>query len=309
MPGPIATLPSDTPNDEARPGRRAPYAQLVFSGGGLRCFWHGGWMEAVEARRTFAPERVTGSSGGALSAAAWLANREGHLFDRFTRALRRTDWNVTLDDMNGDDGRSPHQRVYEAIVEDVIDDAAQARIADGPVFQISVSTTGEGAGATLRAIGAGTIYQLEQMVAPTPRPRLSASAGVEQRIVDARRAARDRRLPDLIRMAATVPPAFRAEAWDGPDTEGGEPIYDGGMVDKAPLPEPDAGQTLVLLTKRFRALPDDDPNRIHYVQPSETVLSGSKLDFTDPGLLREAWDQGHRDGEAWLKTHQGGDTT
>ncbi|MEM7709198.1 MAG: patatin-like phospholipase family protein [Pseudomonadota bacterium] len=244
-------MPDPAPRDEAQPGRRGRYAQLVFSGGGLRCFWHGGWLEAVEAELTFAPDRVTGSSGGALTAAAWIASCGDRLFDRFDRALRDTDRNITLDDLDEGDGRSPHQRVYEAIVRDVIDTEAQARIADGPVFQISVSTTGETGAATLRALAAGTIYQIEQIAAPTPRPRLSAVAGMEQRLIDARRAARDGTLPDLIRMAATVPPAFRPDAWNE------EPIYDGGMVDKAPLPEPDDGPTLVLLTKRFHSLPDD----------------------------------------------------
>ena len=272
---------------------QAPYEQLVFSGGGLRCFWHGGWMEAVRERRSFAPERVTGVSGGALSAAAWIAGEESHLFDRFSRAVTRTESNATLTDLDAEDGRSPHQRVYEAIVADVIDAEAQARIADGPAFQISVATPGDGAGHVLKALAAGTIYQAEQVVAPTPKPRLSALAGVEQRLIDARRAARDGVLADLIRMAATVPPAFRADDWDG------EPVFDGGMVDKAPRPEPDRGRTLVLLTKRFTSLPDD-PDRVDYVQPSEAVLSGSKLDFTDPTLLREAWDQGCSDGTAWL---------
>ena len=149
-------------------------------------------------------------------------------------------------------------------------------------------------GHVLKALAAGTIYQAEQVVAPTPRPRLSSIAGVEQRLIDARRAARDGRLPDLIRMAATVPPAFRADTWDG------EAVFDGGMVNKAPRPDPDTGRTLVLLTKRFRSLPDD-PDRVDYVQPSQDVLSGSKLDFTDRTLLREAWDQGAHDGAAWVQ--------
>ena len=279
--------------------RDADYAQIVFSGGGLRCFWHGGWMSVVERSLRFAPVRVTGVSGGALSAAAWIADREDWLFERFSRALSRTDSNVTVGDMDDEQGRSPHQRVYGAIVRDVIDVGAMARIADGPAFQVSVTTTegaGEGSGlATAKALAAGGVYQAEQVVAPTPRPRLSAKVGVEQRLVDARAAARDGTLSDLVRMAATVPPAFRPDHWDG------EPVYDGGMMDKAPLPDPDEGRTLVLLTKRFRTLPDDDGGRIDYVQPSEAVLSGSKLDFTDPDLLREAWDQGERDGAAWLR--------
>ena len=271
----------------------APFTQVVFSGGGLRCFWHGGWMRVVDdAGQAPDPARVTGVSGGALSASAWLAGQEDWLFERFSRALRANDANVTLDDLDDEDGRSPHQRVYEAIVEDVIDAKAQSRIAEGPQFQISVSTTGDGAGSTLKALAAGTIYQVEQMLAPTPRPRASSYAGVEQRLIDARRAARDGTLPDLIRMAATVPPAFRPDHW------GDEPIYDGGMVDKAPLPDPDMGRTLALLTKRFKSLPDDP--HVHWVQPSDPVLDGSKLDFTDPDLLHQAWRLGEEDGRRWL---------
>jgi len=281
------------------PKRPAPYDQLVFSGGGLRCFWHGGWMEAAGVTFRFDPVRVTGSSGGALSAAAWIARREDHLFDRFTRALRQADDNFTWDDTDDAHGRSAHQRIYATIVEDVIDADAVAAIADGPAFQISVSTPGKGRGAMAKALVGGTIYQAEQAISPTPRPRLSAITGLEQRLIDARAAARDGTLPDLIRMAATVPPAFRADKWNG------EPIFDGGQVDKAPLPDPDSGRTLVLLTKRFHALPDDaEGSRIDYVQPSQPVLDGSKLDFTDPGLLRQAWDRGHDDGVAWLDDHQ-----
>lgn len=276
-----------------------PYAQVVFSGGGLRCFWHGGFMEVLAERGLEPrPERVTGSSGGALSAAAWLADSESRLFERFSRALRRNDTNATLTDLDDDDGRSPHQRVYEAVVEDVIDAAAMRRIAAGPAFQISVSTTGADGGATLRALAAGAAYQAEQAVAPTPHPRLTAAAGVEQRLIDARAAAADGTLPDLIRMAATVPPAFRPDEWPNPGTGEPEPVYDGGMVDKAPRPEPDRGPTLILLTKRFRHLPEEEAT--DYVQPSRPVLDGSKLDFTDPALLRQAWDRGREDAEGWL---------
>ena len=280
------------PADGSRPD--APYDQLVFSGGGLRCFWHGGFMSVAETRLRFRPLRVTGVSGGALSAAAWIADREGWLFERFSRALRHQDRNATLPDLGETDGRSPHQRLYEAIVTDVVDADAQRRIAAGPAFQISLSTPGAAAAPAARALAAGAIYEAEQAVAPTPRPRLSAAAGLEQRLADARAAAAEGTLPALVRMAATVPPAFRAERWDD------EPVFDGGMIDKAPLPDPDRGRTLVLLTRRFHHMPDDEDGRIEYVQPSEAVLSGSKLDFTDPGLLHEAWAQGRRDGAAWL---------
>ncbi|WP_371157439.1 patatin-like phospholipase family protein [Jannaschia sp. 2305UL9-9] len=284
----------DPDNHAPSPDRPvAPYAQLVFSGGGLRCFWHGGFMAAASDAFRFKPERVTGSSGGALSAAAWIAGVEQALYDRFSQELAHQDDNLALDDMDGEHGRSPHQRIYDAILRDVLTDAVCADIADGPAFQISVSTPGASAVPTARALAGGTIYQLEQLVSPTPRPRLSAVTGMEQRLIDARQAARDGSLRDLVRMAATVPPAFRPDTWDG------EAIYDGGMVDKAPLPVPDKGATLILLTKRFHRLPDDDDGRCTYVQPEKDILPGAKLDFTDPDLLKTAWDQGRSDGQLW----------
>ena len=272
---------------------RLPYDQLVFSGGGLRCFWHGGFLSALEEVHDLAPVRVTGSSGGALSAAAWIAGVEQELFDRFKRAIAEQDDNVTLRAMGDDHGRSPHQRIYTRIISDVIDADAMARIADGMAFQINLSTPGVSVAPTLRALIGGTLYHAEQAVAATPRPRLASITGMKQRLVDARVAARDGTLPELIRMAATVPPAFRADRWKG------EVVFDGGMVNKAPLPDPDAGPTLILLTKRFRILPDDDGGRITYVQPSQDVLPGDKLNFTDPDLLAKAWKQGEEDGRRW----------
>lgn len=272
---------------------RLPYEQLVFSGGGLRCFWHGGFLEVAAADRTLEPERVTGSSGGALSAAVWIADREIALRDRFEAALAEEGSNFSLDDADDEAGRSAHQRVYGQIIEDVLDDASIDRIANGPAFQVSVSTPGNTNASTLRALLGGTLYQAEQWLAPTPRPRLGHLTGMEQRLIDARAAARDGTLRDLVRMAATVPPAFRPDDWNG------EPVFDGGMVDKAPLPDPDSGATLVLLTKRFRSLPDDEGGRVVYIQPSDDVLPGQKLDFTDSGLPRIAWGQGRDDGRRW----------
>lgn len=73
-------------------------------------------------------------------------------------------------------------------------------------------------------------------------------------------------------------------------------VFDGGMVDKAPMPEPGEGRTLVLPTKRFQALPEDEDGRITFVQPESDILPGRKLDFTDPDLVSEAWNQGRDDG-------------
>jgi predicted acylesterase/phospholipase RssA len=115
--------------------------------------------------------------------------------------------------------------------------------------------------------------------------------GLCEERVDANQAARDHHLTDLICAAATIPPAF-----DPPDWEG-EPAIDAGMADQAPMPVPDEGTSLILLTKRFRNHPDI-PGRT-YVQPSEEVPA-DKIDFTDPDKVRDTWALGEKDARRFL---------
>lgn len=67
--------------------------QLVFSGGGIRCFWHGGFLSGLGDKAKLAPQRVSGASGGALSAVAWIGGREQDLKMLMTEAFRLNDAN------------------------------------------------------------------------------------------------------------------------------------------------------------------------------------------------------------------------
>ena len=64
------------------------FDQLAFSGGGIRCFWHGGFLVRVGPHLGLDVKRVSGVSGGALSAAAWIGGREQDLLILMTEAFR-----------------------------------------------------------------------------------------------------------------------------------------------------------------------------------------------------------------------------
>ena len=74
-------------------------------------------------------------------------------------------------------------------------------------------------------------------------------------------------------------------------------VVDGGMADQAPLPDPDEGVTMVLLTRDYKRLPDVEGR--HYIAPSKETPA-DKIDFTDPQKLRDTWAQGTRDAERYL---------
>ena len=263
------------------------YDQVVFSGGGTRCFWHGGFMEVLAKRGPLKPARISSVSGGALSAASWIADRERELMEIMGEAFDANGSNVDLAENN----YTPHQEIYRQVVSDTLRREDIEAIADGPHFQVLLGhppqNLPEKAGAAL----AVSLYELDQQVRSTPHLKLTEAAGIEGNLVDAKRAAREGRLIDLICAAATIPPVFDTPEWDG------RTVVDGGTVDKAPVPDPDEGTTLLLLTRIYRNLPDIEGRT--YLQPSEPV-EADKIDFTDRSKIEETWALGRRDAEAWL---------
>ena len=263
------------------------YSQLVFSGGGIRCFWHGGFLEVYETEHPLQPNHVSGVSGGALSAAAWIGKRERTLLDLMSEAFRLNDANFDLHRSN----LTPHQELYRAVVETTMDQEAIDRVADGPALEISMSIPPGGMPARAAAAFYGVLYKLDQAVRSTPHLVLPRTLGLGQLVADGRQAARDGVLVDLICAAATIPPVFDVSNWNGTR------VLDGGMFDKAPALGPEPGETLVLLTSEYRNIPDIAGRT--YLQP-RCPVPADKIDFTDPQKVVDTWEQGRRDARAVL---------
>ena len=270
------------------------FDQVVFSGGGTRCTWQGGFMHVLRAERPIRPDRVVGVSGGALSACGFVTHRGVRVRDTMTDLFARHDRNLPLNEpFDGDCSVTPHQQMYRKVVEDCIgDDEALEAVADGPVTQIHIARPPSDDWAKTSGTAVALAYAADQAIRSTPHHRWPEAAGLTGEMVDANAAARDGRLVDLVCAAATIPPVFEPPLWDG------APAVDAGMVDKAPMPVPDRGRTLVLLTRSYRNLPQVE-GRL-YIAPSETVPA-DKIDFTDPDKLRRTWDLGEDDARRMLR--------
>lgn len=266
------------------------FEQLVFSGGGIRCFWHGGFLAAAGDAIALAPKRISTVSGGALSAASWIAGREQRLLERMQEAFRENESNVA----SGKSNYTPHEELYRAVVRDTLDGDADDAVAEGPECEVLLGVPRGRLPTRLAVAMAGAAYFGEKALTSRPHLQWARAFALRPIRVDMRKAAREGRLVDLICAAATIPPVFDVPQWDGC------PVVDGGMIDKAPLPSGDAGRTFILLTKRYRDLPHDD--RRTYVQPSRETPA-DKIDFADHTKVQETWDLGKSDGAAWLSAH------
>lgn len=239
----------------------------------------------------FRPERVTGVSGGALAGAVWLSGNEQRLLDEMCAAFEKQETNIDLFAVD-EDGISPHQRLYSEVVDRVLDGEAAKAVSDGPGFQILIAHPPDTGLPTLTGTALAAAYEAELHLVGSPHFNWAEKIGLDAHLVDANAAARDGKLVDLVCAAAVIPPVFEPPLWQD------KRVVDGGMADQAPMPEPDEGQTLVLLTRDYKNTPDH-PRRT-YVWPTEETPA-DKIDFTDPQKLRETWALGQSDAEQWLE--------
>ncbi|TMM55492.1 patatin-like phospholipase family protein [Sulfitobacter sabulilitoris] len=271
------------------------YDQMVCSGGGTRCFWQGGFLDVVRDGIDLSPVRISAVSGGALTGAGFITRKGRDVLDAMMAAFAHTDANVTLHDLTHGTGSTPHQRIYREVVGDVFDAAACRIVANGPSFQVLIGRPPLDRAPKLSGSAAALAYEAELHLIGNPHFNWAEKIGVTAELVDARQAARDGRLVDLICAAAVIPPVFDPPLWDG------RPVIDGGMADQAPLPQPDEGSTLILLTRDYARIPQIETR--HYVRPSHKV-EADKIDFTDPDKIARTWAQGEADGREFLKTRK-----
>ena len=272
--------------------RDTRFDQLVFSGGGTRCFWQGGFLHVVRDAIQLHPARIASVSGGAMSAAGFIVHRGQMILDEMIRAFAEQDSNFDLNELTNDaDGRTPHQRIYREVVTRVLSDV-QDEIAAGPSYQVLIAHPPDEDHAEASGSAATLAYEAELHLVSSPHFEWAEKGGVDTTVVDARQAAADGRVIDLICAAATIPPIFDPPTWNG------RPVIDGGMANQAPMPDPDEGRTLVLLTRRYGEIPQAG-GRL-YVAPSEETPA-DKIDFTDPEKIRRTWEAGERDGRAFLE--------
>jgi hypothetical protein len=290
------------PTLDSRRGHWCPHGvtdtafdSVVFSGGGTRCFWQLGFLDAAAAPLSLSPVRLIAVSSGVLAACAWSAGRSETLLDQMKAVFAPQRHNVGHANGHDDQAATPHQELYSDVVDAVFDDAARRAVADGPALTVNLTVPPPLPPPLLEHGTALLAYELDQKIRSHPHTRLPSLLGAKPLAVDACAAARSQTLKDLICAAAAIPPVFDLRHWEG------RPVMDGGMTDNAPLPG-GHGRTLVLLTRRYRkTLSSPD---IVVVSPSHEVPA-DKADFTDSDQLEKTWALGRRDGVRFVEARRG----
>jgi predicted acylesterase/phospholipase RssA len=271
------------------------FAALALAGGGNRCYWQGGFLDALWRSTAERPRLIVAVSAGAFQACFTVAGVGDRVRARVQEACRATKGNV--DWLGPLQGRRlfPVGDLYPRLLDETFGEDEMARLRAGPEILIKVSRPPRWLPVGL-ATATGLIgYQVEKKLLNPLHPRVGRGLGFVADYVSTHAVESREELIAALAASACVPPFMPL------GRVGGAVALDGGLVDNVPvarlLPFEQAGErTLVLATRHYGTLPDI-PNRT-YVQPSRRVRI-DKFSITDGAGIARAHALGEEDGAAF----------
>ncbi|BCQ21906.1 patatin-like phospholipase family protein [Caballeronia sp. NK8] len=275
------------------------FDQVVFAGGGNRCWWQAGFWDIVRPELNLKPRIIAGISAGAATACMLYTNESRWVMDYYAHALRDNTRNAYWGNLLRGQSVFPHYRIYRQALLDIFADRFRD-LSSAPEIRIGVSHLPRWLGAR-SAVAAGLIaYNIEKYVRKTLHPTLGQALGFHPEFVKAQECATIDDLADLILQSSSTPPFTPILRRNG------RPVLDGGMVDNVPVSALDAspGLVLVMVTRlypreRMFIVPLGEQKRL-YIQPSRKVPISS-WDYTSPSQMQHAYDLGRADGEDFLE--------
>lgn len=266
------------------------FDNVVFSGGGNRCFWQAGFWSVVAPALNLKPSRVAAVSAGSAIACALFSGAFDKGFASYKKALMRNGSNLYLRNLFRDQPVFPHGKMYRDAILSCINERSLSRLQKGPEIRILISCPPHWASPRMALLLGMVAVGIDTLA----KDRVHFSAG--QRIgfrplfVSVRECKTPASLVDLIIASSCAPPLT-------PQARRNDIVLlDGGLVSNVPTDgvSDNHGDTLVLLTRQFTKLPEI-PGRT-YIQPSQPIPVVA-WDYTNLAALQSTFDLGRRDGE------------
>lgn len=276
------------------------FAAIAFAGGGNRCYWQGGFWDALTASRPQRPRRVVGVSAGAFQACFSLIGAGDRVRRLVIEACARTqsglDWSLLVR------GRSPFLvgGMYRALLTEVFGPEELAALRRAPEILIQVAHPPDWAPGSFAALSSIAAYQIEKALTGAAHSRAGRYLGLEPDWVSTHGVQGPVEIADALMATAAVPPFMPIGRVNG------RAALDGGLVDNPPLDklaefEARGERTLVLSTRSARPLESTSVRTV--VRPSVPIRI-DKFSVTDAVGIRQTYELGLRDGEEFARKLQ-----
>lgn len=271
------------------------YDALAFAGGGNRCYWQGGFFEAVNEKFDLGAPLTTGVSAGAFALCYSLLGLGHQVRAAVIAACGPHLRNFDFRGWRAGKPLYPVGSMYLDLLRNVFDDDALKKLQYMSDVRIGIARLPRGLPPVFgAALGVGA-YQIEKKLFHPVHPKFGRKLGIKQEFARVRDLTKASELHELIVASGGVPPFMPVMMI------GDRPAFDGGLVDNVPIApleavEREGGRTLVLLTRRYRKIPEV-PGRT-YVQPSEPIPI-KQFDIRNADGFRLAYELGRKDGKTF----------
>ncbi len=275
------------------------FDQVVFAGGGHRCWWQAGFWEQVEAQIQLRPKVIAGVSAGAATACLVQCGKTQEALAYYDDVLKTDQRNVYWSRLFKKGQRAlPHDTIYRQALSHFFKDAQLSYLKQfAPQIKVSYALVPMWAGPVSATAAGMLVYNLEKRLFAPLHPTWGRAIGFRPSVTSVQSCHDAADLVELLMASACTPPLTQVMRREG------QLVFDGGMIDNVPVSEVDANvSTLVLLSRRYaKHAPVFLREGRVYAQPSQTPAASS-WDYTKPHSYRTTYEQGRADGLAFLSS-------
>ena len=280
------------------------FDQVVFAGGGNRCWWQAGFWHALDERFPQSPKLITAVSAGAATAclmyarpgprgAQWTLKYYEHLLKDITK-------NAYWENLFTPKKVFPHYDLYKNVLTHVIGEQFDL-LKSAPPIKIGLARAPRILGVYGAVLVGLVAYNLEKRLKQSLHPEFGEVLGFSREFISTRDCENAEQLVELILQSSCTPPFMPVMKRDG------GVVLDGGLVDNVPTdglnPSPNLAKVLVLLTRCYNYPPVFKRKvgfwELTYVQPSHKVAISS-WDYSRQYLMPITYEQGLKDAESYL---------
>ena len=274
------------------------FEQVVFAGGGHRCWWQAGFWDVVAPEIELRPRVIAGVSAGAATACLLFANNSRDALDYYHALLKQGARNAYWGNAFVRGKRVfPHAAIYRQALKALIGgDHFKELMWKAPEIRVQFARIPGWLGPRSAVMLGMLAYNFEKHTQKPLHPRYGRKMGFKSEVVRVQDCKTEDELISLIMASSCTPPFTPIEYRDG------KPTMDGGMVDNVPVDAIDenGGQTLVLTTRRYKQhAPVFMREGRVYVQPSAQPATTS-WDYTNPSNYEDTYKLGRMDGHQFL---------
>ncbi len=274
------------------------FDQVVFAGGGHRCWWQAGFWDVVASEIKLRPKVIAGVSAGAATACLLHANNSRDALDYYRDLLKPEARNAYWGNLVRRGERVfPHAGIYRQALKTLLGGEHYQRLmATAPEIRISFARIPSWLGPRLAVLAGMAAYNFEKHTTQPLHPTYGRKLGFKSEVVRIQDCKNEDELISLIMASSCTPPFTPIEYREG------RPTMDGGMVDNVPVDavEAEGGSTLVLTSRCYKQhAPVFMREGRVYVQPSAKPSSTS-WDYTRPDNYEDTYKLGRMDGHQFL---------